>query len=158
MNVMKLNLFLALMAAAPALWAAEPTSTNVADPPKEAVPTGEGIAEQAALVQQIGAEAARGFDVEAHARTIRAQIEALISKGAGPKGAAPLQAETVLASPARNDSKSIENKPAEKKPGAVALPQPSPAPELVKETTLAIQRLRAALDELEGRLHSEHLR
>lgn len=67
-------------AAASALIAAETNSpapsllTNAA--PVLQIP----IVEQAELVQQIGEEAAKDFDSVEHARSLRAQIEALVSK------------------------------------------------------------------------------
>lgn len=78
-------ILITFFAAASALIAAETNSpaptllTNTA--PALQIP----IVEQAELVQQIGEEAAKGFDSVEHARSLRAQIEALVSRSVPPK-------------------------------------------------------------------------
>ena len=75
---------LAMAALLPALFAAEPDTPTSADVVQPVPSSPEAIAEQAALVRQIGADAARGFDPEAHAHALRVQIETLVKEPSVP--------------------------------------------------------------------------
>jgi hypothetical protein len=150
MTTMKTILMLAILAVTPALFAAEPNPSAPARPAINAPSLPEDLAEQAALVQQIGEEAARWFDPEAHARALRAQIESLVSTSTAVKPAAPLEAAPVAGPSSRT----------------VAKPSPSPMPAAAPATTAAssprkaaireaIQKARTALDELEFQLNGK---
>lgn len=133
-------------AAATALFAAEtntvaPTSvTNVA--PVLQVE----LVEQARLVAEIAKEASQGFDSETHARSLRAQIEALLSKPAPAKPEA--KADAVENTVPATD-------PASKAPAVTVTATPAttsntgPDPAALKE---AIRILRAEADRLEAQV------
>jgi hypothetical protein len=85
---MKLSI-ITLFAATTALIAAE-TNSPAPAPTTNSVPVIQvDLVEQARLVTEIGQEAAKGFDVEAHARSLRTQIESLLAKPAA-KPTAPV--------------------------------------------------------------------
>ena len=111
----------------------------------------QDIAEQAELIQQIGEDAARDFDVEAHARSLRAQIESLLTKPATAKPTAPTGAvENTTPQPESAD-----------KPSAVVVPATATAngnasttgadPATLREAILVLRR---AANELETRIES----
>lgn len=77
---MKSLVALAMLATAPVLFAADTNSPASTLPPQQPPALQVNLTEQADLVRQIGEEAARGFDPEAHARWLREQIEALTPK------------------------------------------------------------------------------
>ncbi len=144
----------ALLAVTPALFAAEPAPPTMAAPgpaPATEPSFPEDLADQAGLVQQIGAEASRGFDVEAHARALRAQIEALVSGSAASAGSG---ANTNVNLTAQSSAKPVSASPAVTKLTAPAPLEPpaKPAPQnsAVQD---AIRKMRAALEELETQLH-----
>jgi hypothetical protein len=154
MTYMKLHLKLhhtlaasvAALALSPALLKADPNPSPPVSLAVTNAPTlQEDLADQAALVQQIGSEAARGFDPEAHARALRAQIEALIAGSATAKAAPeapPLAPEITVRTAAANSSM----------PAAVGVSAPGTSEETaVRE---AIQKLRAVLDRLEAQLNT----
>jgi hypothetical protein len=131
-------------AATTALIAAE-TNSPSPSPTTNGVPVIQvDLVEQARLVTEIGQEAAKGFDVEAHARSLRNQLEALLTTPVA-KPAAP--ADLVGALP---------SEPAAKAP-AVAAPAAAvektsttgPDPAALKE---AIRILRAEANRLEAQL------
>lgn len=140
---MKIPLALTILAAAPALLLADP------NPPAGVAPASpssqEDLAEQAALVQQIGEDAARGFDAEAHARALRAQIEALIATPTTAKASASLE----------TPKRSVPSpKPAEVL-GTTAAPARAVAVRDVRDGALkeSIRKLRSALEEFEAQLN-----
>jgi hypothetical protein len=140
MTTMKTILMLAILAATPALFAAEPSPSAPA-PPASAPSLPEDLAEQAALVQQIGEEAARGFDPEAHARALRAQIESLVSTSAAAKPSAPSEAAPGAVPASRTVAKPS---PSPTPAPATALATPySPRKAVIRD---AIQKVRTALD------------
>jgi hypothetical protein len=145
---MKTLLMLTLLSAAPTLMATEPPLTvPVASPvmvATNAPALPEDLAEQAALVQQIGEDAARGFDPEAHAHALRLQIEALAAMPTNAKAPPPTASPAPMAAQA---------KPAPV-PSAPA-PAPSSAGMPARETSVrnAIQRMRSVLDDLEVQLN-----
>jgi hypothetical protein len=151
---MKPTVLFALLAAAPALLAAEPSPSTAAVPATQALALPEDLAEEAALVQQIGEEAARGFDAEAHARALRAQIEALVST---PSGSAPVK---TVATPAPTLSVPA-SKPLEK-PTVTTTTTPAlvTPPASSKDSALreAVQRVKTALNELELQVNREKSR
>jgi hypothetical protein len=125
---MKTFLVVAILACAPALFAADTNSPPPSVPSIEPPALRVNLTEQADLVRQIGEEAARGFDPEAHARWLRGQIEALADK----PDVAP---ETVAAS----------------KPALELAPKPAGS---ARETALrdTIAKLRALASQLEAQL------
>ncbi len=156
MNSIKTTLLVvAMLSATPVLMAEEP----VTPPPPTGVLTNapvlpEDLAEQAALVQQIGEEAARGFDPEAHARELRRQIESLASMPANGKAPAATQTPALAETPvATVPVRGPERKPAPITSTRQAVTPVSPA----RETTVkeAVQRVRAALDQLETQLNRD---
>ncbi len=137
---MKRQYSLALLALAPALWAAEPKASA---PVATALPlTQEEIADRATLVQQIGEEASRGLDAEAHARALRAQMESLVAtsraEASGTKGPS-----SSVAVPKMEPVKSIVASPPFK------AKETSPSEASIRE---ALRKLRSAVDELDARL------
>lgn len=153
MNSIKTMLMLATLSAGPALLAAEPVEMPATAPAPSAVSTNapafsEDLADQAALVQQIGEAAARGFDPEAHARSLRLQIEALAHAPVKDHEKAPtVTPPTVSSKPSA---------PALSPPASVAAPAtPSaPAPATGRDPAVrdSLQKLKSALNELETRL------
>jgi hypothetical protein len=125
----------------PALLAAEPNSSAAAEPAASASISPAELADQAALVQQIGSEAARGFDAEAHARALRQQIEVLV---AAPTAAAAATAPTRILPAGR---------PTPLRTAAVAPMSTEPA-KLAGNSAIrmAIEKMRAAIEELEAQL------
>jgi len=148
MNPKKHLLKLAFLAVTPALLAADPAAPAPASMPAADNLLSGDLADEAGLVQQIGAEASRGFDVEAHARALRAQMEALVS-GATASGnvntnldaAVPPPVKAAAATPVVRVTQPVANKPSA---------SPAPQDGAVQE---AIRKMRAALDDLESQLH-----
>ena len=142
MKIMKSTLMLNVLALTPALLAGEPTVTTPAPAVQAAPAAPEDIAEEAALVQQIGEEAARGFDPEAHAHALRTQIEALVST--------PLEAMEKAAAPASVLTSTNVSNVVAVKPAARPSVEPAPAP-LSRDAAIreAIQKMRAALEMLD---------
>jgi hypothetical protein len=142
---MKTSLIVASFALAltPGVFAEEPNPATAAQSVTNAAVLPEDLADQAALVQQIGAEAARGFDPEAHAKALRQQIEALLASptkaalpiAASPSSGAPRSAKAALA-----DAGSGTNQPSSTQQAAIQE---------------AVQKIRAALGELEARLSAD---
>jgi hypothetical protein len=98
------------------------------------------LVDQAELVRQIGEEAARDFDPLSHARSLRSQIDALIT---GTSGAAVTSAP--FDPPARN----VDTTPA------------APAAPIIvsaKETPADIQALQQAIRDLNARLNDVQAR
>jgi hypothetical protein len=144
---MKTILILTMLAATPALFAAE---TNAPAPSllTNAMPALQvSLAEQADLVRQIGEDAARGFDAEAHARNLRAQIESLVTKPAITKPSVATEPPAASAQQTEATGKP-SGSPA---PGQVETAEGASTerPELtpLKE---AVRKLRAMADELEA--------
>src|SRR5437588_4426161 len=136
-------------AAASALIAAETNSPAPTLPTNAASAIQVDLIEHARLVAEIGQEAAKGFDAETHARSLRAQIDALVSK---PTPANPVaNADTV-----DNTAPATDTVP---KAPAITAPAPTaarattsvtgPDPGALKE---AIRILRAEADRLEAQL------
>jgi hypothetical protein len=150
MNAMKTILMLAILAVTPALFAAEPSPSAPAPPVSNVPSLPEDLAEQAALVQQIGEEAARGFDPEAHARALRAQIESLVSTSTAAKPSAPSEAAPVAVPASRTVAKPSPS-PTPAPATAMATPD-SPRKTVIRD---AIQKVRTALDELEFQLNGK---
>ena len=148
MNAMKTVLMLAICAVTPALFAAEPNPSATTPPVRNAPTLPEDLAEQAALVQQIGEEAARGFDPEAHARALRAQIESLVSTSTAAKPAAPSEA----ALGAVPGNRTVAKAPPLPTPAPTTATPSSPPKAIIRE---AIQKVRTALDELEFQLNGK---
>ncbi len=131
---------LAMAALLPALFAAEPDTPTSADVVQPVPSSPEAIAEQAALVRQIGADAARGFDPEAHAHALRVQIETLVKEPSVPP--APLLTKPPAPAVAPPDKK--------ERPSAISAWPAAPE----SAVRLAIQKVRAALAELEAQLNA----
>jgi hypothetical protein len=117
----------------------------------------EDLADQAALVQEIGAEASRGFDPEAHARALRAQIEALIGKPVAAKAVvAPASAPGATGSGTSAAVALLA--PVAKPVLAPALPAMTsasasgPSESVVRD---AIQKLESVLDNLKTEVNRE---
>lgn len=142
-------MFIMFFAAASALFAAE-TNSPAPTPLTNAVPLIQtDLIEQARLVTEIGQEAAKGFDAETHARSLRAQLEGFLTK---PPMKLAASADAVEATPVK-----LEPKP---NPSFVAAPVTALAanahtsaigtdPAALKE---AIRILRAEADRLEAQL------
>lgn len=107
------------------------------------------LVEQARFVAEIAKEASQGFDSETHARSLRAQIEALVSK---PAPARPdVKADAV-------DNTTPANEPATKAP-AITVPAVTATPASTSATgpdtaalKEAVRILRAEADRLEAQL------
>jgi len=134
-------------AAASALFAAE-TNSNAPTLLTNAVPVLQvDLVEQARLVAEIGTEAAKGFDTEAHARSLRAQIETLLTKPAPAKTIAPTDAVEITTPPSEPTAKTLAvTAPAT---ATTTTSTTGPNPEALKE---AIRILRAEADRLEAHL------
>ena len=108
------------------------------------------IVEQAELVRQIGEEAAKGFDAETHARELRAQLEAFLTK---PVVKPAASVDAVEATPAQLEPTAKPSATA----SLVTVPAANantsatgPDPAALKE---AIRILRAEADRLEAQFH-----
>ncbi len=150
MKLIKPALAAALLSVAPGLLAQQTTNS----PPVAVSPapplTAEDLAEHAALVQQIGDEAARGFDAEAHAHALRLQIEALVSKaGSAKEPAAVPQASTATAP--LSQPVLIPQQPA---PIRASAPTSRPVEAQSAAIHDSIQKLRELLDRLENQLNT----
>lgn len=146
MTPMKIKwIMLALATMTSGLLAAEPNAAPASEPSTNVVTSTEDIADQAALVQQIGEDAARGFDPVAHAHELRLQMEALISAPSGVKAPAANQpVPMTLPSTAGTVKASAPTAP------AVVPPARQPRESAIQES---IQKLRAVVDQLERQLN-----
>ena len=138
-----------MLFATTALFAAE-TNSPAPTLPTNAVPALQvDLVEQARLVAEIGTDAAKGFDSETHARSLRAQIEALLTK---PAPAKPDTKADAVENPAPPTDPAT-TAPAVTAPTATATPTitsaTGPNPAALKE---AIRILRAEADRLETQL------
>ena len=148
---MKTTVLIALLAATPMLFAAEPVTQNPADPVPKVAPSPEDVADQAALVQQLGQEASRGFDPEAHAHALRLQIEALLS---APTALKTPPATTTAPAPVPAVALP-SNRTVDRPVAPVLSPTPVAAPAQSRDTAIreAFRKVRTVLDDLEVRLN-----
>jgi hypothetical protein len=142
-------ILITFFAAASALIAAETNSPAPTQMTNTASVLQIPIVEQAELVQQIGEEAAKGFDSVEHARSLRAQIEALVSSSTPPK---PAGKSDAMDNPAPTTGPATKA-PAFAAPSATATPAIAGIagrnPAALEE---AIRILRAEADRLEAQL------
>lgn len=138
-----------MLFAATALFAAEPNPT-APTPTTNTVPALQvDLAEQARLVAEIGTEAAKGFDTETYARSLRAQIEALLSKPAPPKPDVKTEAADNTTPPAVPATKAPDLTAPAARPAPAKTSVTGPDRAALKE---AVRILRAEADRLEAQL------
>lgn len=147
---MKITALFASLALAPALLMADPEPVPAPSASETNAPAGpEDLAEHAALVQRLGADAARGFDSEAHAHNLRLQMQQLVSASVAetastPKPPAPTRvpAPPHLAQPVGSGNQH-------------ATPALASAKECSNQSVQqAIQKVRLALSELEAKVQA----